>query len=206
MSESARYLSPLSLLRPRGVRVIEAFSPKLGRRLHLFGRDAFDQWIRLESNPAVLTFCERPVQLNDGANDCLVDFWARHHDREMLILIRDSSVLAETMIGDISIPICAIPRAELAAARTWIDNWERILPCLIACRQFITASLTRAAVQFISEPMQLSRIERECALGDPTLARATVFNLLHGGQLRAPQLAVTPLSYQTCFEPVRDKP
>ena len=32
----ARYVAPLDSSRPRGARLIEAFSPKLGRRLQLF--------------------------------------------------------------------------------------------------------------------------------------------------------------------------
>ncbi len=61
MEISARFASAISLARPRGVRVKESFSPKLGRRLQCFGEDAFRQWIRLEAEPSVETFCERPT-------------------------------------------------------------------------------------------------------------------------------------------------
>ena len=31
--------------------------------------------------------------------------------------------------------------AELAASRIWIDNWQRMLPCLIATRDLVPTSL-----------------------------------------------------------------
>jgi hypothetical protein len=56
-------------------------------------------------------------------------------------------------------------------------------------------------LNLISAPVSLARIEQECAVGDPTLVRATLFGLLHQGTLQAPQLKTEPLSYSICFEP-----
>jgi hypothetical protein len=39
MENSTGYQSPISTARPRGARVIEVYSPKLGRRLQCFGED-----------------------------------------------------------------------------------------------------------------------------------------------------------------------
>ncbi len=201
MDESTRFLSAVSVPRPRGARIIEAFSPKLGRRLQCFGRHAFDQWICLESDPAVLTFCERPLEVERGADKCMIDLWARHRDQETLLLLGDGQPFAEAIVDNISIPIRRIPLAELSAAHIWISNWERMLPYIVSCRQFITTSLLLAISELVSEPMQLSRIERDAGLSDPTLVRAAVFRLLHRGQLRAPILAVESLSQLTQFEP-----
>jgi hypothetical protein len=66
MKISARFQSAISTVRPRGARVIESYSPKLGRRLQCFGEDAFRQWICLEADPSVEAFCERPTHLNSG--------------------------------------------------------------------------------------------------------------------------------------------
>jgi len=60
MSET-RFQSAVSNARPRGVRVIEAYSPKLGRRLQCFGEPVFGQWIRLDADPTVQAFCEHPT-------------------------------------------------------------------------------------------------------------------------------------------------
>ena len=42
---AARFVSPLQVGRPRGARLLEAHSPKLGRRVRLFDHLAFAQWI-----------------------------------------------------------------------------------------------------------------------------------------------------------------
>lgn len=61
---AARFASPLQSTRPRGARLIESHSPKLGRRVRLFDHLAFSQWIRLEVDPLVESFCERPVRVD----------------------------------------------------------------------------------------------------------------------------------------------
>ena len=205
MDESARFSAPVSIPRPRGSRLIEAFSPKLGRRLRCFGRHAFDQWIRLESDPAVLAFCERPLALDEGDNKRLIDYWVRTRDQEALLIIGDERPVPNMTSGNASLPVRSVPLAELAAARIWIANWERMLPCMIACRSCLSNALMQAVADLVSAPMQLSRIEREFAHNDPALVRAAVFSLLHRGQLQAPKLTTEPLSYLTPFEPAGER-
>jgi hypothetical protein len=202
MSKSANFQSAVVTVRPRGMRVIEAYSPKLGRRLQCFGEHVFGQWIRLEADPSVQTFCERPVYL-DLAGKRLADFWVRQDDREMLIVVDDESPTSTITIGNAELEIFSIAPAELAAARIWIGNWERMLPAMTACRQQITPSFQQSILKFIREPMQISRIEQEFGTGEPTLVRAAVFNLLHNGKVQAPQLHTEPLSFLTCFQPAR---
>lgn len=201
MKETTRFSSPLSVTRPPGARLIEAFSPKLGRRLRCFSRHAFDQWIRLESDPSALAFCERPVHMQFAFGQGLVDYWVRYKDSEVLLVIDAQDHPPEVAIGDVTLTVRRVPLGELAAARTWISNWEQMLPCLIACRELISQPLANSIAKFVSEPMPLSRIERQFITGDPAVVRATVFSLLHRGRLRAPMLATEPLSFLTCFEP-----
>ena len=78
---------PLETVRPRGSRLLEAFSPKLGRRVRLFDHRRFQQWLRLEADPAVLTFCERPARLDPQPDARLVDFWVRHRDGQAMLLL-----------------------------------------------------------------------------------------------------------------------
>jgi hypothetical protein len=52
--------APLTLPRPRGTHCYDVLSPKLGRRLTLHRRSAFEAWLMLEADPAAETFCERP--------------------------------------------------------------------------------------------------------------------------------------------------
>jgi len=60
---AARFRAPLEVTRPRGCRLLEAFSPKLARPIRLFDHASFEQWIRLEADPAVLSLCKRPTRL-----------------------------------------------------------------------------------------------------------------------------------------------
>ena len=183
------------------MRVIEVYSPKLGRRLQCFGEHVFGQWVRLEADPTVKAFCELPACV-DLAGKHRVDFWILQEDQEVLLVVDVDEHPSTITLGDAELPVRSVPLAELAAARTWIANWERMLPAMISCRSQ-TPSLLRSVLKFVSGPMLLSRIEQEFATGDPTLVRAAIFALLHAGNLQAPQLHTEQLSLLTCFEPVR---
>jgi len=84
---AARFGSPLTTSRPRGGRQLEARSPKLGRRLRLFDHLAFSQWIGLEADPAVLTFCERPARISRQPDSCLIDFWVQRAGGQAMLLL-----------------------------------------------------------------------------------------------------------------------
>ncbi|HSW04425.1 hypothetical protein [Aquabacterium sp.] len=45
---------PLDRVRPKSARLLEAFSPKLGRTVRFFDRACFDQWTALKPDPKVL--------------------------------------------------------------------------------------------------------------------------------------------------------
>jgi hypothetical protein len=205
MKISARYKAPISTARPRGVRVIESYSAKLGRRLQCFGEDAFRQWICLEADPSTEVFCERPAYLSPDSKR-LVDFWVRQQNGEALLLVGEDHPVSTVTVDDTELPVRTVLPIELAAAQVWINNWERMLPAITSSRQLIPQSFLASVLHFISEPTQLSRIERELGTGDPTLVRAAVFTLLHRGQLEAPQLKIEPLSFLTCFRQVRSAP
>lgn len=89
--------------------------------------------------------------------------------------------------------------ADLAASRVWIDNWQRMLPCLTATRGLVPTSLLDAIERFVATAQPLLAIEREFSTDDPILARAAVFALLHAGRISAPELRTTSLSWLTRF-------
>ena len=156
--------------------------------------------------PSVETFCERPTYLNSGDDQRLADFWICQQDRETLLVLGDEIQASPITIDETELVVRTILPVELAAARIWIGNWERMLPVIISCRLQIAPSLQNSILKFSAEPMALARIEQEFATGDPTLVRASVFSLLHQGQLQAAQLQTEPLSYLTFFQPGRVAP
>lgn len=104
-----------------------------------------------------------------------------------------------TFEGDSAIDVRIISPADLAASRTWIDNWKRMLPCLVVTRGLLQQSLLDAVEHFVASPKALSVIEREFSGGDPILARAAVFALLYAGRITSAELRVNALSAATLF-------
>ena len=197
-----RFSEPIDMARPQGARLLEAFSPKLGRRIRHFDRAAFEYWVVLEADPSVEVFCERPVRLRAAQGETVADFWVRsqHHEAILLLGKHDLSALQAEIAG---VALQVVAEAEVAAARVWILNWQRMLPVIVAARGSAVPGLSRAVLRFVTGPMPLSRIEREFAFGDPAPVRATVFELLRTGRLQAPSLRTEVLSVLTLLEPIR---
>jgi len=204
MEDSLHIAEPIALARPRGAHRFEAFSPKLARRVMFYRRPVLEQWLLLEANPKVITFCERPgYVLIDGCRH-LADFWVRYVDHNDLVLLSDSTIERDSkascrdLDGSAS-QIRFVAPAELAAARVWTDNWQRMLPYLVANRKLVPPSLPHAIARFVKHPQRLLDIEREFSVGDPVLVRAALFGLLHNGRVSAPELQTQPLSLLTSF-------
>ncbi|MBW8832900.1 MAG: hypothetical protein JF606_26615 [Burkholderiales bacterium] len=81
---------PLTSHRPPAARLLEAFSPKLARRVRLYDHTSFKLWISLEADAEVKALCERPVALNGDAGR-MIEFWVQ---REELLLIENSKASA----------------------------------------------------------------------------------------------------------------
>jgi hypothetical protein len=200
---SARFSLPISAPRPRGARLLTAFSPTLERAVRAFDHHGLWQWVRLETDPQITSFCEHPVRLGKADDARLIDFWVQRGDaEELLVLDRDRATdkIPESLDG---IALRLVPAAELAAAGTWITNWLRMLPVITATRGLVPKSLLRAATNLVREPVALSLVEHELAVGDPSLVRGAIFELLRTGRLLAPSLHSQALSLHTTIEPAR---
>jgi hypothetical protein len=194
---SAGFTAPLPTTRSRGTRLIEAFSPKLGRRVTLHDHLALSQWVRLEADPQVLSYCERPAR-SAPPQSCLIDFWVQDVEGARLLVLESR---CDVRLPDIDhVPVDTIALAELAAAAVWISNWSRMLPVIIATRGVRPPRLARTLVERLDQPRPLASIEREVSCGDPAVVRGTIFELLRQGQLRAPSLHIEPLNLHTLLE------
>ncbi|MDQ6876224.1 MAG: hypothetical protein M3082_00695 [Candidatus Dormibacteraeota bacterium] len=185
--------------RPRGSRLLEGHSPKLGRCVRLFDHLAFAQWIRLEADPTTLTFCERPARVDPQPQSCLIDFWVRRPGGQAMLLLESRYDLAVRDVDGVSVEI--VPLAELAAARMWISNWSRMLPVINAVRSLLPKSLSKSILGRVHGPETLACVERDLAIGDPAILRGAIFELLRTGQLRAPSLHFQPLDLHLMLEP-----
>lgn len=198
---TARFRAPLEMTRPRGCRLLEAFSPKLARPIRLFDRVSFGQWIRLEADPAVLSLCERPSRLGINHDGRLIDFWVQRRNGEEMLLVGHGG--AEQSVPDQidGVALRVVASAELAAANIWVANWQRMLPVINATRTLLPKGLAKSVLGFVGEPIALARIEHQFSIGDPSLVRGVIFELLRTGGLCAPALHTQPLSLHTLLEP-----
>ena len=207
MENFPKISGPVALVRPPGTHRLEAFSPKLGRRLTFYRRALLDLWLLLEADPSVIAFCERPGYVHRGGGSRLADFWVRYSDRQELILLADDGMEtragpAEQELDGAAFPIRSMSSADLAAARIWIGNWQRMLPCIVANRRLVPWSLSREVERLAKYPQQLEALERKCSNPDTVLFRAALFGLLHAGRVAAPTLRTEPLSLRTSFSVV----
>ncbi|MFM0558156.1 hypothetical protein P0D69_45790 [Paraburkholderia sediminicola] len=204
MENSLHIAEPVALARPRGAHRFEGFSPKLARQLTFYRRDLLEQWILFEADPAAIVFCERPGYVNVSGKQCLADFWVCYVDRQELVILDDAfyddrATRSHRQLDGTALPIRKVSLADLAAARVWIDNWQRMLPCIVANWSLVSSSLPRAIKCFLAQPRKLLEIEREFSSGDPVLVRTAVFGMLHAGRLSAPDLHTQALSLLTSF-------
>lgn len=198
---TTRFHAPMEVTRPRGCRQLEAFSPKLTRPICLFERASFEQWIRLEADPAVLSLCERPTRLGIKRDGRLIDFWVQRRNGEEMLLLGhgDAEQAVPDQIDGMALRVVA--PAELAAANVWVANWQRMLPVINATRTLLPKGLAKSVLSFVHEPIALARIEHQFSIGDPSPVRGVIFELLRTGGLCAPALHTQPLSLHTLLEP-----
>jgi hypothetical protein len=200
---SPRFCIPIDMPRPRGARLIEGFSPKLERRLQFFDHATFAVWIALEATPDVISFCERPSQTGKDKGDPIVDFWVRRAAGEEFLFVPTSDTSVPCLDVCMNLPARTVTASERAAQSTWTANWMRMLPIINAARNALTKSALKSICGFVRESTSLAVIERKFTNGDPSVVRATAFELLRTGQLHAPELHTRPLSTTTLLEPTR---
>lgn len=194
---------PLATVRPRGARMIEARSPKLGRLVQHYDHASFQQWVRLEADPDVEMFCERPTRMGRDPTSPLIHFWVQRRQNREFVLLSRGEVPANLPSEHDGTPLRVVTPPELAAAAIWIGNWQRMLPVINCAGDLVTHALKKSILGFVDSSITLMGIERALATTEPMLARAAVFELLRTGALGAPSLHTERLSLHTIMEPVQ---
>ena len=196
-----RYSLPIPQNRPKGARLLEGYSPKLGRRVQLFDYASFSVWIGLEVDPTVNTFCERPARFDSPGKDTVIDFWVQrvNGDERFCVISNDDA-------GDLPITLHEttvhyVHDGELAASNMWVTNWQRMLAVINASGTADDKVLMKSVRDFVQTPIALGRLEAQFACGDPVPVRAGIFELMRKGHLSAPSLRTQLLSLFTSIEP-----
>ena len=202
MKESSpRFSTPISTSRPRGTRLLTAFSPKLERTVRAFDYPGLEQWVRLEADPALSTFCEHPRRVGADNDGALIDFWVQRNGGEEMLVVDRGGAATKLPASLDGIPVRVVAAAELAAAAVWVSNWLRMIPVITATRGLAPIGLSKSLLALVNRPLALSFIEHQMSVGDPCVVRGAIFDLLRTGHLQAPGLHTHPLSLHTTVEP-----
>jgi hypothetical protein len=183
--------------------MIEARSPKLGRLVQHYDHASFQQWVRLEADPSVLTFCERPARIGADPTSPLISYWVSRKQAQEFVLLVDGQRPADLPNEHDGKPLRVVTSPELAAAALWIDNWQRMLPVVNCSVNLVTPALKRSILALCNASIALLAVERELAKAQPMLVRTAVFDLLRTGRLAAPCLHTQRLSLHTILEPAQ---
>ncbi len=195
--------TPLAIARPRGARMIEARSPKLGRLVQHYDHTSFRQWLRLEADPDVSTFCERPARIGPDPTSRLISYWVRHQQTQEFVMLLTGDAPADLPNQHDGEPLRVVTPPELAAASIWIDNWQRMLPVINCCSGLMSPALKKSVLTLANVPITLLSMEGALAKSQPMLLRAAAFELLRTGVLVAPSLHTQRLSLHTILEPAQ---
>jgi hypothetical protein len=194
MKPDPRYAQPVKGSRPRGTRLIEYYSLKLGRRVSAWSYPQFEILLSAEVESGVQSYCERPIQEGFAA-----DLWERRSGGESFAVLSEG----DTPLSWKDLPVTRISGAELASRKIWLRNWQSMLPAAIANREGVSRAQRDDVMRLIREPMPLANIERELSIGDPARLRGCIFLLLHEGALKAPCLHEEALSLATRIGPAQ---
>jgi hypothetical protein len=210
----ARFVRAVNNTRPYGSHRYNMLGSKVGRRLTLFSRRAFDLWVRLELDPQVLAYCERPLQIPDVRPSRPVDLWVRTRDGERLCVVLRSAESTSAAQGHLlfqafeswstwsSMHLYLIHPHELDDPPTLHQNRVTMLHQLAGSHSLPIEPLMCGVTAACSHGATIGELDRHLASADSMLVRSAAFRLLLGGEARCPALAVEPLGSHTRLEPV----
>ena len=188
----------------------ETYSPKLDRRVGLYGKLVYDHWIWVEADSTISWFSERAARfVLRTANR------ATSHVFDMVIKRRGGPIECRRVLNEektdaadwdrinnerdwcasVGVGYEVITKEALAQNRTLIENWKDMLPYIDQRRH----PLDERVLGYVSAVGELTLAELDALLADfdATEARGVVYGLLHQGRLVAPELEEVPLSANT---------
>ncbi|RQR25125.1 hypothetical protein DIE23_32660 [Burkholderia sp. Bp9143] len=206
------FVRAVNSTRPYGAHRYDLFGPKIGRRLTLFGRHALDLWLRLESDPHVLVYCEQPLCIPDANPSRPVDFWVRTPDGEKLcVVLRSAESTAAALGGSLfpafemwsrasSLQLDLIHPHHLDDSPALRENRMTMLHHLAATHSIPVGQLMQCVLTGCRYGLTLNELERRLEFVDPMLVRSAVFRLVLCGEVRCPTLALELLGPHTYLE------
>lgn len=189
----------------------EAWSPRLDRRVGLYGDIGHDHWVLIESDPSISWFTERPSRiwlqvarrLHARPFEMVVE---RQGDIECRRFIDDEADLTDAQYDALQaeqewceaqrFSYQVFKRADIERERQRIENWKRMLPYLFPGRRHEYIEDEIYCYVSMAAELTLAEIDRLLPNVAPTVVRASVYALLHRGVIVAPALSDRSLSAQ----------
>ncbi|QYF93041.1 hypothetical protein KY495_20440 [Massilia sp. PAMC28688] len=208
MCAAPRFTEPTYNRRPYGCHRYDVFSPKLQRRVTLFGKQSLGLWTTLEASSQVLSYCERPQLVPDAKPIRAFDFWVKRKDgEEFLLLLRPGEKANATgvaLLAD-SVVLGALVRCvdpdDLAEHAIALNNWGVIIRDLGAFERFIPLQLSQAIKSNLGAGKSIMQLQKEHGDSDSSLVKLAIYSLLHKGLARSPQLGTEVLGPAHLIEP-----
>jgi hypothetical protein len=212
MATTARFLKAADNTRPYKSHRYDVFGLKVERNLALFGRAPLNAWVMLESDPAVLSYCERPLVIPDLKPKRVIDFWVSYRDREEFWLLQRPSELSDdspdktmpafvTWATSRKIAVRQIIPDDIEQRATFLDNWGRIIRELSANLRYVPKSMIERVHGSMATSRPLSALSGQFPDDDPVLLRTAAFSLLHAGTLRCRDIEELPIGPGSMVEP-----
>jgi len=190
-----RYKAPSFNRKPFGSHQFDVYSPKMSRQLLLFGMPAVNLWTLLESNPSILAFCERPLQLPDVKPMRAIDFWVKTADGEEFLLIAkspaqdnkdDDAALAGPVIDGVTLRY--ILAEDLAQNTTELKNWGWIIRDLSAFQRFVPEAVCKEALSAVGTGKSIAQLQADLPDQESSIVKLAIYVLLHRGEVICKEL------------------
>jgi hypothetical protein len=194
-----RFQTPKSNRRPYGSHRFDVWSPKIGRRLTLFGQRSLRAWVAIEADPTIVEFCERPLVVQSQKPSRVIDFWVRRATAaELWLLLRAPEAGGKDEVVSPAfrqwsrkhgLSLCLLPLEKPALSDAQFRNWGTVLRDLAANRRLLKEDLVAGVRVACRDAVALRTLERRFQHHDPILVRTALFRLLHQGVVHAPEFA-----------------
>lgn len=210
MATTARFVKAADNTRPYKSHRYDVFGPKIQRMLTLFNRAQVDAWLLLESDPLVLSYCERPMVVPDVRPKLLVDFWVGYAKRDELWLARRNTEVVSDLQASLPaftawakanrFTLRQFPPGDQTPSRLYLENWGVIVRDLSANRRYVKPRLLKAVQEVLELPRPIAAICNLLPEEDPVLVRVAAYSLLHSGTALCPDISNAPLGPSSLVE------
>ena len=210
MATTVRFPKAADNTRPFKSHRYDLFGPKIQRMLTLYSLAQVDTWLLLESDPLVLSYCERPVIVPDTKPKIVVDFWAGYAGRDELLFVNRSQEPAADI--DMSFPAFAqwakvnkfkirqLPPAKDVQGKLFLENWGKIIRDLSANGRYLQPPLLKSVQQALEQPRPIGALCRLLPEEDPVLVRVAAYAMLHSGTASCADIATRELGPASLLE------